>query len=86
MTDKPKPRLVPLDSKPQRTRKSIYKELVTEFAADDKMLYAQLADVRPTAVVSVKKAIIALGLTDISAFTSNGMVVLEKTGKRGGKE
>lgn len=85
MADKPRPRLVPLDSKPQRTRKSIYKELVTEFADDDTMLYAQLADVRPTAVVSVKKAILALGLTDVTAFTSNGHVILEKTGKQGGK-
>jgi hypothetical protein len=85
MADKPKPRLVPLDSKPQRTRKSIYKELVSEFANDDTMMYAQLADVRPTAIVSVKKAIATLGLTDITAFTSNGTVVLEKTGTRGGK-
>lgn len=81
MADKPKPRLIPLDSKPQRTRKSVYKDLVTEFSESD-MKYAALADVRPTAVVSVKKAILALGLTDVSAFTSNGQVVLERTGKK----
>lgn len=82
MADKPRPRLVPLDSKPQRTRRSIYKDLVSEFANNDTMIYAQLADVRPTAVVSVKKAILALGLTDVTAFTSSGHVILEKTSKR----
>lgn len=84
MAERAKPRLIPLDSKPQRTRKSIYKDLVTEFANDPTMTYAQLADVKPTAIVSVKKAILTLGLTDITAFTSSGRVILEKTGKKSG--
>lgn len=85
MAERAKPRLVPLDAPPVRTRKSVYKDLVTEFADDPKMKYAKLADVRPTAIVSIKKAIAVLGLTTVTAYTANGVVILEKTDAKGKK-
>lgn len=85
MADRVKPRLVPLDAPPQRTRKSLYKDLVTEFADNPQMHYAKLEGVAPTGIVSLKKAISVLGLTDIVAYTSNGEVILEKTNFKGGK-
>jgi hypothetical protein len=87
MAEKPKgrvsnPHLVKLEEKPARTRRSVYTDIVQEFNADDAMEFAKVAEAKHTAVVSVKKAIAKLGLSDvISAYTANGEVILEKKTK-----
>jgi hypothetical protein len=73
------PRLVPLDEKPVRTRRSLYSDLVQEFAAAASMKYARVEGAKPAAIVGIKKALAKHGLKDsIAAYTSNGVVILEK--------
>jgi hypothetical protein len=73
------PRLVPLDDKPTRTRRSLYSDLVQEFAAAKNMKYAKVEGAKPAAIVSIKKALAKNGLKDsVSAYTTNGVVILEK--------
>lgn len=74
-----KPHLVPLDEKPVSIRRSVYSDLVQEFANDPTMKYARVEDAKPAAVVSIKKAIAKYNLSEvIVAYTSNGTVILEK--------
>ena len=74
-----KPHLVPLDEKPVSIRRSVYSDLVQEFASDPTMKYAKVEDAKPAAVVSIKRAIVKYNLGDIiAAYTSGGVVILEK--------
>jgi len=79
MAGKNTPRLVKLNERPVSTRKSIYGDLVQEFAADEDMDFAKVEGAKASALVSVKKAIVKYNLSNtITAYTSNGEVVLEK--------
>lgn len=72
------PRLVKLDSKPERTRRSVYSDLVEQFAADKDMKYAKVEGASSSALGSIKKAIAKLGVKNVIAYTAGGIVVLEK--------
>jgi len=71
------PRLVAVDEVPKAVRRSVYVELVEEFARSD-MKAAKLEGAKVSSLVSVKKAIAALGLATVSAVTANGEVYLTK--------
>jgi hypothetical protein len=72
-----KPRLVEVDDVPTTVRRSAYVELVDEFAKSG-MRTAKVEGAKPSAVVSVRKAVATLGLTDVSVLTANGEIYLTK--------
>jgi hypothetical protein len=72
-----KPRLVAVSEIPKSTRRSIYVELVEEFAKCD-LQNAKIESVKVGAAISVKKAIASLGLKNVAAVTANGEVYLTK--------
>lgn len=72
-----KPRLIAVDEIPKSTRRSIYVELVNEFAKGD-LRHARLEGAKVSAVVSIKKAITSLGLKNISVVSVNGEVYLTR--------
>lgn len=72
-----KPRLVPVDSIPKQTRRSIYASLVDEFAKSD-MKTAKVEGAKAPAAISIKKAVGNLGLKNISVITAQGEVYLSK--------
>ena len=78
MAERKQPRLVKLDAKPERTRRSVYSDLVEQFAADADMKYARVDGASSTALPSIKKAIAKLGVKNVSAYTANGALILEK--------
>lgn len=78
MAERSQPRLVKLDAKPDRTRRSVYSDLVEQFANDSDMKYAKIEGASSTALASVKKAIGKLGVKGVTAYTANGVVILEK--------
>ena len=72
-----RPRLVAVDEIPKSTRRSIYVDLVDEFAKSD-LQNAKIEAAKVSAAISVKKAIASLGLKNISVVTANGEVYLTK--------
>lgn len=72
-----KPRLVEVPELPKTVRRSVYVDLVGEFAKSN-MKIAKIEDVKPTAAVSIKKAVASLGLKNVSVATANGEVYLTK--------
>ena len=72
-----KPRLVAVPEIPKSTRRSIYVDLVDEFAKSDQQ-NAKIEGVKISAALSVKKAIATLGLKNVSVVTVNGEVYLTK--------
>ena len=72
-----KPRLVAVPEIPKSTRRSIYVDLVDEFANSD-LQNAKIEGVKLSAALSVKKAIATLGLKNVSVVTVNGEVYLTK--------
>jgi hypothetical protein len=78
MAERKQPHLVKLDAKPERTRRSVYSDLVEQFASDPDMKYARVEGATSTALPSVKKAIAKLGSKNIVAYTANGALILEK--------
>lgn len=78
MAERKQPRLVKLDAKPERTRRSVYTDLVEQFANDSGMKWAKLEGAPSTALPSVKKAIAKLGTKGITTYTANGAIILEK--------
>ena len=72
-----KPRLVAVPEIPKSTRRSIYVDLVDEFAKSDQQ-NAKIESVKLSAALSVKKAIATLGLKNVSVVTVNGEVYLTK--------
>jgi hypothetical protein len=72
-----RPRLVPVPEIPKSTRRSIYVDLVDEFAKSDQQ-NAKIEGVKISAALSVKKAIATLGLKNVSVVTVNGEVYLTK--------
>jgi nitrogenase molybdenum-iron protein alpha/beta subunit len=78
MAERKQPRLVKLDKKPERTRRSVYSDIVEQFAADPSMKYAKVEGAPATALPSLKKAIAKLGAKNVVAYTANGELILEK--------
>ncbi len=72
-----KPHLVAVAEIPKSTRRSIYVDLVDEFAKGD-LQNAKIEGVKPSAALSVKKAIATLGLKSVAVVTVNGEVYLTK--------
>ncbi|MGV8084407.1 MAG: hypothetical protein AB2L09_12365 [Coriobacteriia bacterium] len=72
-----KPRLVAVSEVPRSTRRSIYVELVDEFAKGNAK-NAKIEGIKPSAAISVKKAVDGLKLNGISVSTVNGEVYLTK--------
>lgn len=72
-----KPRLVPVSEIPRSTRRSIYIELVDEFAKSDAK-NAKIEGIKPSAAVSVKKAVESLKVSGVSVLTVNGEIYLSK--------
>ena len=72
-----KPRLVQVDEVPTTVRRSAYVELVDEFASSG-MKTAKVEGAKPSAVVSVRKAVATLGLATVSVLTANGEIYLTK--------
>ena len=72
-----KARLVALDEIPKSTRRSIYVDLVDEFAKSD-LQNAKIVGVKIGAAISVKKAIASLELKNVTVVTVNGEVYLTK--------
>jgi hypothetical protein len=72
-----KPRLVAVPEIPKSTRRSIYVDLVDEFAKSD-LQNAKIEGAKVAAAISVKKAIANLGLKNVSVTTVNGEVYLTK--------
>lgn len=72
-----KPRLVAVDEIPKSTRRSVYVDLVDEFAKGD-LQNAKIEGVKMSAALSVKKAIATLELKNVSVVTVNGEVYLTK--------
>lgn len=72
-----KPRLVAVPEIPKSMRKSIYVELVDEFAKGD-VQNAKIEGVKIGAAISVKKAIASLELKNVSVVTVGGEVYLTK--------
>jgi hypothetical protein len=77
MAKRVRPRLVAVDEIPNVVRRGVYVELVEEFAASG-LKTAKIEDAKSSAIVSVKKAIVRLGLKDVEAVTANGEVYLTK--------
>ena len=71
------PRLVAVPEIPKSTRRSIYVDLVDEFAKGD-LQNAKIEGVKMSAALSVKKAIATLGLKNVTVLTVNGEVYLTK--------
>ena len=72
-----KPRLVAVPEIPKSTRRSIYVDLVDEFAKGD-LQNAKIEGVKLSAALSVKKAIASLELKNVTVVTVNGAVYLTK--------
>jgi hypothetical protein len=72
-----KPRLVAVPEIPKSTRRSIYVDLVDEFAKGD-LQNAKIEGAKVSAALSVKKAIATLGLKNVTVVTVNGEVYLTK--------
>jgi len=72
-----KPRLVAVPEIPKSTRRSIYVDLVDEFAKSD-LQNAKIEGAKISAALSVKKAIATLGLKNVTVVTVNGEVYLTK--------
>jgi hypothetical protein len=72
-----KPRLVPVSEIPKSTRRSIYVDLVDEFAKSE-LENAKIEGAKVSAALSVKKAIATLGLNNVAVVTVNGEVYLTK--------
>lgn len=71
------PRLVAVPEVPKSTRRSIYVDLVDEFAKSD-LKNARIDGAKASAAISAKKAIATLGLTNVAVATVNGQVYLTK--------
>jgi hypothetical protein len=71
------PTLTEVNEIPKNTRRSTYAVLVESFVASD-MKMAKVEGVKPSAIVSVKKAIANLNVTNIEAVTANGEIYLSK--------
>ena len=71
------PRLVAVPEVPKSTRRSIYVDLVDEFAKSD-LKNARIDGAKASAAISAKKAIATLGLTNVAVATVNGRVYLTK--------
>ena len=71
------PRLVAVPEIPKSTRRSIYVDLVDEFAKSD-LQNAKIEGAKVSAALSVKKAIASLELKNVSVVTVNGEVYLTK--------
>jgi hypothetical protein len=72
-----KPRLVAVPEIPKSTRRSIYVDLVDEFAKGD-LQNAKIEGVKMSAALSVKKANATLELKNVTVVTVNGEVYLTK--------
>ena len=72
-----KPRLVAVPEIPKSTRRSIYVDLVDEFAKGN-LQHARIEGVKMSAALSVKKAIATLELNNVAVVTVNGEVYLTK--------
>lgn len=72
-----KPRLVAVPEIPKSNRRSVYVDLVDEFAKGD-LQNAKIDGAKVSAAISVKKAIVTLGLKNVSVVTVNGEVYLTK--------
>ena len=72
-----KPRLVAVPEIPKSTRRSIYVDLVDEFAKGT-LQHAKIEGVKMSAALSVKKAIATLELNNVAVVTVNGEVYLTK--------
>jgi hypothetical protein len=72
-----KPRLVAVAEIPKSTRRSIYVDLVDEFAKGN-LQHARIEGVKMSAALSVKKAIATLELNNVAVVTVNGEVYLTK--------
>ena len=72
-----KPRLVAVPEIPKSTRRSVYVDLVDEFAKGD-LQNAKIEGVKMSAALSIKKAIATLELKNVSVVTVNGEVYLTK--------
>jgi hypothetical protein len=72
-----RPRLVAVPEIPKSTRRSIYVDLVEEFANGD-LQNAKIEGAKLSAAISVKKAIASLALKNITVVTVNGEVYLTK--------
>ena len=73
----PKPRLVAVSGIPKSARRSVYVDLVDEFAKSD-LQNAKIEGAKLSAAISVKKAIASLELKNITVVTVNGEVYLTK--------
>jgi len=73
-----KPRLVAVSEIPKSTRRSIYVDLVNEFAKAD-FQNAKIEGVKLSAAISVRKAIASLELKNVAVVTVNGELYLTKT-------
>ena len=71
------PRLVAVAEIPKSTRRSVYVELVDEFANGD-LQNAKIEGVKMSAATSLKKAIASLELKNVVVVTVNGEVYLTK--------
>lgn len=72
-----KPHLVAVDEIPKSTRRSLYVDLVEEFAKSD-LQNAKIEGAKVSAALSVKKAIATLELKNVAVVTVNGEVYLTK--------
>ena len=72
-----KPYLVAVSEVPKSTRRSVYVDLVDEFAKSD-LRNAKIEGAKAAAAISVKKAIASLGLKNVTVTTVNGEVYLTK--------
>ena len=72
-----KPCLVAVAEIPKSRRRSIYVDLVDEFAKSD-LQNAKIEGVKISAALSVKKAIATLELKNVTVVTVNGEVYLTK--------
>ena len=72
-----KPHLVPVDAIPKSTRRSVYVDLVDEFAKSD-LQNAKIEGAKVSAALSVRKAIATLELKNVAVVTVNGEVYLKK--------
>lgn len=72
-----KPRLVAVSEIPKSTRRSVYVELVDEFAKGD-LQHAKVEGAKASAAISIKKAIASLALENVAVVSVNGQVYLTK--------
>jgi hypothetical protein len=71
------PTLAEVHEIPRNTRRSTYAVLVETFIASE-MKMAKVEGVKPSAIVSVRKAILNLDLKNVEATTANGGIYLSK--------